>query len=411
MKGSGRKSSAHLKALAAAFIFLFSFEQALPVFAATLSDLNKQKQLLTQQAEEAKKAAEAKQAQAQELKVQLERVSNQISKTEAAITTTESQISQTGANIAELEAKIKIEEANLAAEKLKMADTVSSWYMENQSGLLAALIGADSISEAVDTHERYAAISDQIEGAQDRINQAKADLNNQKSDKERQLQALTSLQADQENQKKSLESSQNLKNRLLNNTTLAISDLKTRQQQAQTRIAEIDAKIRALSATSIWGDQIVSSDDSGWYYTQTGNLTHLGDSPYTVSQYGCLITSIAMVATYYGHRIGPSDIASNSAIFSDDGYLIVSSPPGIGVTVLPSQGVNWSVIDQEIEAGRPVIISIYLPSVGAVNRDGSSHFIVIKGRSGSKYLMQDPIGSGRGYNISQARSMKLIQPN
>ena len=117
-----------------------------------------------------------------------------------------------------------------------------------------------------------------------------------------------------------------------------------------------------------------------------------------------------MIGKYYGNSVTPSSIASNTSNFDREGYLMVASPPGTGVNVGGSQSVNWDTVDDEINNGHPVIISIYLPSVGAVNRDGSSHFIVIKGKIGNQYLMHDPIGDGRGYNISQVKSMKIVRP-
>ena len=136
--------------------------------------------------------------------------------------------------------------------------------------------------------------------------------------------------------------------------------------------------MRTLTAITNWGGQIVSSDDNAWYYSQTGDYTRLGSSWYTVNEVGCLITSMAMVSTFYGNHITPDWVAQN-AYFTND--------------------------------GRPVIVSVYLPSVGAVNSDGSSHFIVIKNFSDGRYLMHDPIGPGRGYSLGQVRSMILTSGN
>jgi len=399
------------RSLLAAVCLMAIFSQNLPVLAESLSDLKNKKDFYTAQAEKARQLAEAKQNEANQLKQQIDKVSNQIDQTEKALDTTANQIDQTGKNIDDLVGQVKIQEDNLAKENERMKQIVSTWYMEGgDDGLLFTLINSQNLSEVVDQQQYYSSIRQQISATQDQITAVKTELESKKTEKEQQLQMLTGLKNDQESQRRSLEQNKNYKDRLLNNTTEAISDLKVQEQQAQQRAQEVDAKIKALTATRAWGDQIISQNDGGWYYMQTGNYTHLGNSPYTVSQYGCLITSMAMVATYYGRSISPSTIASNTGIFDRNGYLMVNTPPGIGIVVEPSQPVNWGVVNSELESGHPVIVSIYLPSVGGVNSDGSSHFIVLKGRSGAKYLMHDPIGDGRGYNISQVRSMKLVRP-
>ena len=113
-----------------------------------------------------------------------------------------------------------------------------------------------------------------------------------------------------------------------------------------------------------------------------------------------------MVSTYYGSRTTPDYIARNGS-FSGEGYYYWGTPANLGVSLHPSGSVNWNTVQEQLSENHPVIVSIYLPSVGAVNSDGSSHFIVIKGQSNGKYLMQDPIGHGRSYNLNQVRSMIL----
>lgn len=384
----------------------------LPVHAMALTsaELQRQKQYYAEQAAAAKAAAAQKAQEAALVKNQISNIDGQIDQTASAITQTSTQINDTASKIADLEAQIKVQEDNMNQEKEKMHRVIVSWYMEGDNGgLFESVLGSNSLSEVTTKEQYYESIRQEINGMIDQINKLKADLKIQKDEQESQKSTLEAMKSDQQARQKSLESNMAYKNQLLNYTNSTITDLKNQEAAAQARITQINAQISALSSTSRWGDQIVSSNDSSWYFAQTGNQTHLGDSPYTVSQYGCLITSIAMLSRYYGGSATPSSIASNTGNFDNEGYLLVSSPFGTGVNVGGSQSVNWDTVDEEIGNGHPVIVSIYLPTVGAVNRDGSSHFIVIKGKSGSQYLMHDPIGNGRGYNISQVRSMKIVR--
>lgn len=377
--------------------------------ALTQDELQRQKQYQEQLAKQAREQAAQKQQEAQMVQKQISNLENQINRTQNSIVQTNNEITNTENKIEGLENDIKTKEENLAQEKDKLGKVVTSWYMEGESGLFEAVLSSNSLSEVTTKQQYYESIKQQISGMIDQINNQKDELKKQKQEQETQKASMETLKNDQIERQKSLEYNKSYKNQLLNYTKDTITDLKKEEADAQERIKQIDSQIRALSATKRWGDQIVSSNDSSWYYTQTGNQTRLGDSPYTVSQYGCLITSIAMVGTFYGTKVTPSDIASDPGNFDRQGYLMVSSPAGTGVNIEYSKPVDWNVVDDEISNGRPIIVSLYMPEVGKINRDGSSHFIVIKGKSGNKYLMHDPLGDGRGYNISQVRSMKIVR--
>lgn len=389
------------------------FSYPLSTFALTASQLKAQQEYYAQQAAAAKAQAAAKAAQAAQIKQQIGVVSGQISQTQSAINLTAGQISGTETKIAQLEADIKTQEGNLATEQNKFSDVVASWYMTGQPGFFEAVVGSSNFSDVVDQQQYLDSVKNQIQNEMDKIKQLKIDLGNQKTDQQNQLASLSSMKQDQISQASDLAQKKSVQNQLLTDANGAIVSLNQQAADAEARIAQLQIQIRALSQTKNWGDQIISSSGglSVPNYYQTGNQTHLGNSPYTVSLYGCLVTSIAMVAGYYGSSATPTSIASDSSVFNSEGYMSVNTPPGIGVTVQSSRTIDWSVVDQEISNGHPVIVSILIPSVGKINSDGSSHFIVIKGKSGSKYLMNDPIGDGRGYDTNLVKSMKLVTKN
>ena len=82
------------------------------------------------------------------------------------------------------------------------------------------------------------------------------------------------------------------------------------------------------------------------------------------------------------------------------------SPPGYVYTRY--NGQNLSVIDQELSAGRPVIVHI------ASGRDG--HFIVLKSGVNGSYTMNDPLYEadlpfGNKYALLQIDSVRTFTPN
>lgn len=392
----------------ASALFLLPFVPVIRTSAATLSQ---QKDTLNQQLQASKAKQAAAAAQKVYIQQQTQKINAQIADTQKSINQTQSTIDATQAKIDDLKIQITAQEAKITKEKTDLSSLISEWYMKGgDQGLVMQIISNSSLSDIITMNQYYSSVKDQIATTITNIKALKQQLENDKATQDKQLADLNSLQSDQQNQKKSLQNSQWVQYRLLNDTNNMISELQTEQSTLQKKVAAIQAQINALSSTAAWGTQIVSANDSSWYYTQSGNSTYLGGSPYTVAQYGCLITSIAMIATYYGQHVTPSDIANNDGNFDNEGYLQVSTPyPVSDIVVGSSQAVNWSVVNSEIDQDRPVIVSIYLPSVGAVNSDGSSHFIVIKGHSGDTYLMHDPVAGQRGYNLNQVRSMKLVR--
>lgn len=51
---------------------------------------------------------------------------------------------------------------------------------------------------------------------------------------------------------------------------------------------------------------------------------NIGNSPYTIGQYGCTLTCVAMIASYFGDRLTPLDIARRCQ-FTQDGKIIWAS--------------------------------------------------------------------------------------
>ncbi len=143
---------------------------------------------------------------------------------------------------------------------------------------------------------------------------------------------------------------------------------------ANTRVSSnISTKTAALSPL----DYYYSQTNPQWAYTT------IGYSGYNVGEVGCLISSVAMVAKYYGYNITPQDIARNPGNFS--GPLFNWNGLGIfNVTPLGSLYggyVNWNSINSSLAAGHPVVVSV----------NYAYHYVVlIKELSNGEYLMNDP---------------------
>jgi hypothetical protein len=118
----------------------------------------------------------------------------------------------------------------------------------------------------------------------------------------------------------------------------------------------------------------------------------LAGTPGTMAQEGCAVSSAAMVLSFYGLQLDPGQL--NQFLIAHDGYTTegwlrwekaADFVPGKAKHVyedLPS----FFLIDSNLVRGNPVIIRLRLPG-------GVTHFVVIVGKRGFHYLIQDP-GSG-----------------
>jgi peptidoglycan hydrolase CwlO-like protein len=200
------------------------------------------------------------------------------------------------------------------------------------------------------------------------------------SDYAQQKTMIQDAQKKIEQQKVYLTSLRATKDNLLRQTK---NDEATYQKLLADAIAQreaISSFISRQGGASLLQNQTVCND-WGCYYnqrdTQWGNL-YLGDSKYTVANYGCLISSVSMVASHYKKNIKPTDIALTAdAFYGNTGYLYYNITIN-GITINRSYSAN---IDQQLASGKPVIVGVY---------KGPEHFVVLKSGSNGNYVMHDP---------------------
>jgi Peptidase_C39 like family len=119
----------------------------------------------------------------------------------------------------------------------------------------------------------------------------------------------------------------------------------------------------------------------------------LGPTDSTIAGEGCAVSSAAMVLAYYGVNVDPGIL--NAFLTNNDGYTpqgwlywekAAAFAPGKAKHVY-EDAPSYYLIDSNLLRGNPVIIRIRL-------RTGITHFVVIVGKRGFHYLIQDPASSG-----------------
>jgi len=159
-----------------------------------------------------------------------------------------------------------------------------------------------------------------------------------------------------------------------------INRLREQKQEELARLKELQEKPKTGLASTTW---YFSQDDPRWA------AYNIGVSRSTMVDYGCAVTSVAMVLKYYGIDITPGILAREPLFYYDlivwpkkwRSVLCMNCPP-------PhlSSGVNWTWLDKELENGYPVIVFIK-----AEGRNGG-HYVVIHHKDNTgRYVVHDPL--------------------
>ncbi|OGY36795.1 MAG: hypothetical protein A3E36_03845 [Candidatus Andersenbacteria bacterium RIFCSPHIGHO2_12_FULL_45_11b] len=330
--------------------------------------------------------------------------------TQQQIKDAQGKISHTNAQIDQVTGYIDSEQQQLDQLQAQLASEIVQLYTESQTPHLAILLSSSSFSEVTNDMEYLRQLQENI---QKRVNDTRllqADLKKQKENLQEQKNDLNNLHESLTGHQKALSYQTNQTNYLLSATKAQIQSYAADQAAIKQQIAETQRRLQSLVAQAHWGNDIVSAPATSWYYNQLNYYDTLGYSPYTVHDYGCFVTSMAMVATFYGNRITPPQIANHPSWFNREGYAFTTAiAAGIGLSITDKGPANWATIDETLKAGHPVIVSIYIPQIGVINSDGSSHFIVLQGKKGNSYLMQDPLGQNRSYGLNYVRSMYIMK--
>ena len=133
--------------------------------------------------------------------------------------------------------------------------------------------------------------------------------------------------------------------------------------------------------------QRFAQDDPRWADDQ------LGPAPSTMGEEGCAVSSAAMLLAFYGQDIDPGRLnafLSNNQGYTPEGWLYWEKAadyrPGLVRHAYEDLPSYW-LIDSNLARGNPVIVRIHLTN-------GITHFVVIVGKAGFDYLIQDPASGG-----------------
>lgn len=327
------------------------------------------------------------------------------------------QIAQTQNEINLLEKELtnlneRINGLSLSLDRLTQILIVRSQaaYKLTRTSPMIALFTSNNFPEFISQLRYLQEAEKQIARAMQEAENQRLLYNEQKNLKEVKQAQLEEKRAELEKQRREVEQNRASKQKLLAETKNSEATYQQLLAQAQRELASYRDFVTSQFGSSYCTSGPVAQPD-GWFYSQRDSRwcnTRIGNSQETIGSVGCLITSVAMIWKKYGNDINPVSIGSNPNNFVlNTAYMSTPpSPPGYAYTRYTGQ--NLSVIDQELSAGRPVIVHI------ASGRDG--HFIVLKSGVNGSYTMNDPLYEadlpfGSKYALLQIDSVRTFTPN
>jgi len=338
-----------------------------------------------------------------DLKSQGDTLSSQIGAMDSQIELTQDKISETQAQIMSLTMDIdsatkrmgSLESSLTNVTKVLLSHIVAT-YQAGSATDMQVLLSSNDIGDLV-TKENYLKFVQQHDTQllYD-TQQARDDYAHQKAILESEKIQVLALNTQLQQYTQDLDSQKQAKQNLLGQT-------QGDEQTYEKLLAQTEAQLSSFSnfATSQGGASLLGNetvcDSWGCYYNQRdsqwGGIA-LDGTQYSIAADGCLMTSMAMIYTHYGHKdVTPLSINSNSGNFSGiPAALLDFSVSANGVSSTRSRlGSSSAAIPSTISD--PVIVGI--------SYDGGpypDHFVVLISGSSGNYQMNDPF-TPNGHDI------------
>ncbi len=329
-------------------------------------------------------------------------LSDEVAVLDAAVSAKEQEVREASARIESLREKIQSTNRDLSlllaqqkTQRSQLARLVYEDYVRNEPTAYTVLVAANTVSASL-TLEQYLTMLQsrattalsvfqqtgrKVDQAREQLLASVAELDRLKEGVETSRNELAAIR---QNKQQLLATSQG-------DEALFRAQFETMREQLE-RTGRFAKSARDRIGSRVW-------DDSGYYFNQLDSRwidETLGfSSSSTIGDYGCGVTSLAMVFKSYGIQTNPSQLnaklRSVHAFFDDlldwrnvagasEGRLqLANSPYPLGQNT-----VDWSFIDRQLASGNPVIVYIDRPGT-------LSHYVVLIDKRPDGYVMHDPI--------------------
>jgi len=360
--------------------------------------------------------------QEQSLENEIELLNAQIAQLNLEIEATQAQIDQTNLEINNLIIRIQIKESEIENQKKILKSLLREINDYDKETALEILLKSEELSDFLNQAEYVDTVGEKIKNALDKLKDIKKELEEEKialQDKKAELEELSKKLL---NKKEIADSQKTAKETLLEKTKgkeYKYQDLLFNvRNQRKTILGDInklrrdmEAEIARIAALAERPSENLAS--TSWYFSQNDprwkDMT-IGFSSSSIDNYGCAISSVAMVFKYYGIDIDPARLAKQPIYYYDLivwpkqwRFLdLVESPWRVSGGLTKK---HWNTIDRQIASGHPVIV--FIRALGK----GAGHYVVIHSKDSKDYIVHDPVmwNGQSGANIYLSTTRKYIE--
>ncbi|MCX6791828.1 MAG: C39 family peptidase [Candidatus Gottesmanbacteria bacterium] len=315
---------------------------------------------------------------------------NQIKLTSIRIDATQTKIKTLLDEINQLENEVQRLEGVLNTRLALLLHRIPAAYKRSVVPQFGTLLFSRNVSDFIARAQYLSAVQKEDASLVFQVKATQNSYNESKQTREDKKVQLEQVQQQLKVQSQQLAQQKQAKDALLTQTRGQEETYAQLRREALARLAGFASFADSQGATLLSNQ--TSCNDWGCYYNQRdsqwGNALINGqgsgcNGPCSVLRVGCLVTSVAMMASHYGHRdISPQDIAfSSPANFSVGTAMLVRGT--ISVKNMNITRSSAGALSPDTLKDGPVIVGVYSGPFG-------THFVVVKSYSDGTYIMNDP---------------------
>lgn len=376
--------------------------------AGVIEDLNRRiqeqeakRQELERQAQEYQNVINQKKGQIKSLNNEIAIFDAQIGKLEIEMRVTEDFITQTELEISQLEYGLDQAEKDIVSQKGNLGELIRTIDEYDETTDLEIILQSEDLSDFFSQKNYLEGVQEKIQVKVENLKMLKTKMTQDKETKEKKKEKLEELKNRVAEQKSSLDYQKSSKQNLLKYTKGEENKyqqlLANIEKQKQSLLGDINqlrlqkaaelARLKELQEkppAQYWASE-------KWYFRQDDPRwaeSAIGYSGSKMADYGCAISSLAMVFSQKGNAITPGQMARQSIFYYD---LIVwprgwGSASCINCPPAHSSSFDWDRLDRELSAGNPVIVFV------RVKGRYAGHYVVVHHKTGDgRYVVHDPL--------------------
>lgn len=366
---------------------------------------------LEEKAENYQRMISLKKQQQMTLKNQLEMMDLQIENFQNDIALTQQNIERNKGEIQLLERQVEQKSSELNQVKGGLGEMIRIYNEIDNEIALEFLSSKGDISSFLNQSEYVDQTSQKVNVILQEIKTKREELESKTNEQKNKQDELQQKNADLKEKVYFIGNEKASKEILLIKTNGEEAQYKNLLERVEKQKLELIGDIESLSVEKRQElDDILesaSTPKSGtastkWYYSQKDSRwgqKRIGLSSSLMKDYGCAVTSLAMVFTYHNESITPGKLSSQPIFYQD---LIVWPENWKDLKLVSTKahsGVDWGKVKKEIEKDNPVIVFVRASS-------GAGHYVVVHGRDkNGEYVVHDPLF---GPNIYLKTTQKLV---